>query len=84
MLYREDYGADALSLMEQLSQHTAAAFMEAEQILSSCDGKAKESVQSLLNKPAAANEKENMIAVDRQMVDGSVCSPSSLLVCLTT
>ena len=83
MLYREDYGADALSLMEQLSQHTASAFMEAEQILSSCDGKAKELVQSLLNKPAA-NEKENMIAVDRQMVDGSVCSPSSLLVCLKT
>jgi hypothetical protein len=60
--------------MEQLSQHTAAAFMEAEQILatsSSCDGKARD-------KPVADGKENSMIAVDnRQMVD----SPSSLLVC---
>ena len=64
--YREDYGADALSLMEQLSQHTAAAFMEAEQILSSCDGNAKESLQSLPDKPVANGKENNMLAMDRQ------------------
>ncbi|KAI5073204.1 hypothetical protein GOP47_0011217 [Adiantum capillus-veneris] len=73
-LYGEEYGADALSLMQQLSQQTAAAYREAERILS-CDGRDVGAGEASL-----VNGKENVIAVDKQMMDVGICSPGALLV----
>lgn len=75
--YCEDDGADALSLMQQLSQHNATAYMEAEQLLlGDCKG---ERVGQL----DVRNEKENVMALDRQLGEASaLCSPGSLLVCM--
>eukprot|EP00250_Pteridium_aquilinum_P018269 c24014_g1_i1 orf=196-3219(-) len=73
--YCEDYGADALSLMQHLSQQSAAVYMEAEQILSN-DCRA----EGLGHDEDIGNGKENIMALDRHMAEGFSCSPGSLLV----
>ncbi|MCO5606750.1 hypothetical protein L7F22_060940 [Adiantum nelumboides] len=67
--YGEEYGVDALSLMQQLSQQTAAAYREAENILSIDDRDVGLSGVGLV-----ATGKENVVAVD------AGCSPGALLV----
>ncbi|KAH7441377.1 hypothetical protein KP509_03G035300 [Ceratopteris richardii] len=74
-LFGEDYGADALSLMQQLSQQTATAYMEAEKLLSS--ESRKEGQVSVTG--GSIGKENNVMSFDKQIGDG-LCSPGSLLV----
>ena len=83
-----DYEADALSVMQHLSQHSASAYMEAEHILSGRVGKAQdeegeERAEHEFHSGRESDGKENrIVANEKQYGDMPLCSPGSLLVCL--
>lgn len=81
LFYEEYGGGDALSLMQHLSQQTASAYMEAEEILSN-DCIEQHISQSSSDKVENSGDcKENSTGMDGQaMGDGAFSSPGSLLV----